>query len=153
MLTAPLDTGSFDKKLQDPRTLLLLPYFSGGRNCRTLVQSNSVLPFFDKEIKKATLKHTCLFGMLRPWLPWSETAGPLPFACLACSLRFALFSLNALSANPTKQSNAIWFCFSLMRHHSFSNFLSILFVFFVTNNSLDCCINEFCGNDDNELFL
>ena len=69
MLTAPLDTGSFDKKLQDPRTLLLLPYFSCGRNCRTLFQSNSVLPFFDKEFKKATLKHTCLFGTLRPWLP------------------------------------------------------------------------------------
>ena len=66
MSTAPLDSGSFDKKLQDPWVLLLRPSFSCGRNCRTLVQSNSVLPFFDKKFKKATQKYTPLFGILRP---------------------------------------------------------------------------------------
>ena len=85
-------------------------------NTPTLVQSNWALLFFEK-----------------------YPAGPLPFACLACSLCFFLSFLFS--------------CFSLMRHHSFTNFLSILFVFFVTNNSLDHCLNEFCGNDDNKLFF
>ena len=47
MSVSPLDSGSFDKKLQDPWALLLRPSFSCGRNCRTLVQSNLVLLFFD----------------------------------------------------------------------------------------------------------
>ena len=110
MSTAPLDSGSFDKKLQDPWVLLLRPSFSCGRNCRTLVQSNSVLPFFDKKFKKATQKYTPLFGILRPWLPWWETAGPL--------------------------FKAIWSSFSLMGHSSSTTFLSMLVVFFVFKEQL-----------------
>ena len=59
MSAAPLDSASFDKKLQDPWALLLWPSFFCGRNYRILVQRNSVLPFFDKEFKKATLKQIC----------------------------------------------------------------------------------------------
>ena len=69
MSGAPLDSGSFDQKLAEPWALLLRSSFSCGTNCSTLVQSNSILRFFDQEFKKATLKHTCLFGTLRPWSP------------------------------------------------------------------------------------
>ena len=48
MSVAPLDSGSIDKKLQDPWALLLRPSFCCKRNCRNLVQSNSALPFFYK---------------------------------------------------------------------------------------------------------
>ena len=48
MLVALLDSGYFDKKLQDPWALLLWSYFCCKTNCRTLVQSNSALLFFDK---------------------------------------------------------------------------------------------------------
>ena len=102
---------------------------------------------------KYNTKTHMLDWQLRPWLSWWKSAGSLPFDCLACSLCFAFFFLNPLSANPTKLSKVIWFSFSLMRHHSFATFLLILFVFFVTNNSLHHCINDFCGNDYNELFL
>ena len=57
MSVAPLDSGSFHKKLQDPCALLLRSSFSCKRNCRTLVQSNSALLFFDKRLH-------CLFVTL-----------------------------------------------------------------------------------------
>ena len=113
-------------------------------------------PFLWWVIENTTLKTHMFDWQLRPWLPWWKSAGPLPFDpfdCLACCLCFSFFSLNPLSANPTKLSKVIWFSFSLMRHHSFATFLLILFVFFATSNSLDHCINDFCGNDYNELFL
>ena len=75
MSAAPLDSGYFDQKLRDPSLLILRSSFSYGRSCRTLFHSNSVLPFFEKELKKAMQKHTWLFGTWRPWLPW-ETADP-----------------------------------------------------------------------------
>ena len=63
MSTAPLDSGSFDKKLQDPWVLLLRPSFSCGRNCRTLVQSSSVLLFFDGtfQFHNFSINSICMF--------------------------------------------------------------------------------------------
>ena len=98
---APLYSGSFDKKLQDP--LLLPPSFSCGKNCRALVQSNSVLPFFDKEFKMATQKHTCLFGTLRSWSPWWETVGPLDFASSAS------FSCGRNYRTPVESNSVLLF--------------------------------------------
>ena len=63
MSAGPLDIASFDKKLQDPWTLVLGPSFSCGRNCRTLVGSNSVLLFFYGEFQfpNFPISASCIF--------------------------------------------------------------------------------------------
>ena len=48
MSAAPLNSGSFDKKLHDPCVLLRHPSFCRRRNCRTLAQSNLLLFLLDK---------------------------------------------------------------------------------------------------------
>ena len=80
---AALDRVSIDKKQQHPQALIFRPSFFCGTTCRTLVQRNSVLLIFDNEFKKATLKHTWLFGMLKPSLPWCEIAGAFGIVSLA----------------------------------------------------------------------
>ena len=47
MSASPVDSRSFHKKLYEPWVLVLLSSFICGKKCRTLVQSNSVLLFFD----------------------------------------------------------------------------------------------------------
>ena len=63
MSAGPLDIASFDKKLQDPWTLVLGPSFSCGRNCRTLVGSNSVLLFFygEFQFRNFSISASCIF--------------------------------------------------------------------------------------------
>ena len=58
-----LGSGVFDEKLQDPWALLLKPSFSLKRNCRTLVQSNSVIHFFDEafQFHHFSIKPSCCF--------------------------------------------------------------------------------------------
>ena len=70
MSVAALDSGSFDEKLQGPWALLLQPSFLRNRNCRTLVQSNSTLLFFDEtfQFHHFSIEPSCCFLERTVWI-------------------------------------------------------------------------------------
>ena len=65
-----LSSAVLDEKLQDPWDLLVRPSFFHKRNCRTLVQSNSSLLFFDEtfQFHHFSIKPSCCFLERTVWI-------------------------------------------------------------------------------------
>ena len=120
MSAAPLDSGYFDQKLQDPSLLILRSSFSCGRSCRTFftaIRSSLSLRRNSKKQRKST--HACLAHEDPGYHEKLQTLGICFFA--------PPFFVGEI-VGPLLE--AIWSCLSLMGHSSAAIFLSILVVFF-----------------------
>ena len=137
MLTAPLDTGSFDKKLQDPWALLFRPSFSCGRNCRTLVQSNSVLLFFDGtfQFHNFSINSSCIFfskNSLNQYI--------LQFCCKDLVVVWVAQTFNLESLKCTIKGKSIYWGYKYNNQgHSCQQLLQIVVPLIINCRSLGLC--------------
>ena len=108
----------FDEKLQEHWALAFFTSFSCGRNCRTFVENNCLLPLSEKELQKTIPNNTCLFRTI-----FLEVKPQDPPTFLFLALLLPLIEI----AGPLLK--AIRSSFSLKRHFSSEIFFSNIVIF------------------------